>query len=626
VPAVLAWTLAGHVLPRPHRDAFGLVPELAPQVLAAIGLFAIAGFGPVRFLLPARLRPREALWVLPVGACTSSLAMTVLGFLALPFTVSLGVVIAGGALLAVVALRRGGVRPRSSIEVAWPAWVALLTVGVALLPIFLQDYASVTGDGSDAHLAAGTAVFLQHSYPTSTDVSLPVDKMPLIWRSKYPIYYALGGVATLAGKPPHLVLTPLLAVLLALAATGFFLVGRDTLGAGVGAALAGMGLIALDRMVLHTGLHPYYNQTWGFFTMAFALVLAWEVVRAPARDGPGERSWGAWVLLALFLAVGALAYPLALPFPLGALAVAWVLERRRRRAEGEPLRRLRDLRGRRSILWALPLLALLAVPLFGVVEKFTSAARVVLPGRSLDAWGGDVTSFFPSYYFFGIGSPNGATTVVVAIGALAIVGLRRQPRPLAWGLIAVIAFGLLGAAYFSQREFGYYFHFKLLAFAAPLVLVCAVAGAARLRWLGAVAVAILLSSAHLGAREEMDLTGHQLGKPVMQLAEWGRRLPPGASVRLDVNPGKQLWIAYFLSGQPLCSQRPLFATNYPRVPISRRADFVLIDKDRPEPLDAVGRPVMVNDAFRLWRLRPGLPGRNDCSRRMIDEGARSTAL
>ena len=54
------------------------------------------------------------------------------------------------------------------------------------------------GNGSDAHLAVGTAHFLQHTYPTAVNVDEPVDRVPLVWRSKQPIYYALASVASLA--------------------------------------------------------------------------------------------------------------------------------------------------------------------------------------------------------------------------------------------------------------------------------------------------------------------------------------------------------------------------------------------------------------------------------------------
>jgi len=600
------------------------VPELAPPVVAAALLFAVCGFGLTRLLLPGRLRAREALWVLPVGACAQGLTMTVLGFLGLPFKVSLGVTISAGVVLAVLALRR---RPRNREhrgEVVWPLYAAVLVVAVALLPMFLQGYVSITGNGSDAHLAVGTAEFLQHSYPTELNVERPVDRMPPIWRSKFPIYYSLGAVATLSGYEPHLAFSALIAVMLALAATGFFLVARDLLGAGTATALSAMGLVALDRMVLHTGLHPYYNQTWGFFAFPFALVLAWAVFRPPegggedaARQAQHVRA-GGWALLALFVAICAFAYPLALPFPGIVLAVLWWLDRRRRREAGERVARLGDLyRGRRSLLWIVPLGVVLVVPLLGVVEKVESAARVVWPTHPLDFWGGDLAGFIPTHWFFAMDG-DWAIPGMVAVALLALLCLARQPRPVAAALLAALAFGMLAAAYFRQRDIGWYFQFKLLAFAAPLALACAVAGAARLRLAAPVVIGALLLSAHDGARWELQGTGFQLGRPLMELRAFDRALPPGASIRLDMAAPKQLWAAYFLSGHPLCSQAPLLATNYPHVPISRKADYVVVDKDLREPFDAVGPPIMSNDAFRVYYLRADLPGPENCSQRSIE--------
>ena len=49
---------------------------------------------------------------------------------------------------------------------------------------------------------AGSATFLQHNYPSSTDVAYPADQVPPLWRSKYPIYYTLAAVSSVAGVEP----------------------------------------------------------------------------------------------------------------------------------------------------------------------------------------------------------------------------------------------------------------------------------------------------------------------------------------------------------------------------------------------------------------------------------------
>jgi hypothetical protein len=72
-----------------------------------------------------------------------------------------------------------------------------------------------------------------------------------------------------------------------------------------------------------------------------------------------------------------------------------------------------------------------------------------------------------------------------------------------------------------------------------------------------------------------------------------------------------------LSGQPLCSQRPVLETSYPHVAVSRAADYVLVDNDWRRPFDAVGPPVMKLERYELFHLRPGLPGGDRCSRRMV---------
>ena len=94
-----------------------------------------------------------------------------------------------------------------------------------------------------------------------------------------------------------------------------------------------MGLVGLNRIELFTGMHPYFNQTWGYMATPFSIVLAWHVVRRRTRGG--------LLLFAAFLGILAFAYPLALPIPLIAAIVFWGFERRRR---GLPLIRRPRLR------------------------------------------------------------------------------------------------------------------------------------------------------------------------------------------------------------------------------------------------------------------------------------------
>ncbi len=641
VPGVLAVLLlaVGRLSPEGVRweflsQALSMVPETLRALGAAVLLFSVCGFGIVRLALPAGLRAAEALWILPVGAAASALALTVLGFAAVPFGVSLAAVLVAGAALSGYAWRRLGPPPQPGGAVGWPAYMALLLVCVALIPFFRAGFPTVIGEGSDAHLAVGTAHFLQHNYPTEINPAEPVDRVPLVWRSKQPIYYVLGAVSALSGMETYETIAPTAALVLALAAVGLFLVARFLLGAGLLVGLVAMGVVGLDRMVLHTGMHPYFNQTWGYFAFPFALVLAWWVVRPDARRGgevggevrPDGARGGA-VLLALFLATGATAYPLALPIPATALVVSGFLERRARRRRGEEVASLSPRRlyhGPQSLLWMAPLGVLLAIPALGVLEKGLSALRVLGPNTSLISWGGDLVEFIPLHHFFAIPFGLGAPLLVLGMLVLSWRVLRDLDRPLAWGLGAVVLLGLLFARYFKVRDFGFYFHFKVLAFVAPLVLVLAVVGLSRMRRAGPALLGLMIAFALLSGAQELRATHFQLTREVIALRGWAADLPPDASIRLDMWPPRQLWAGYFLASRPVCSQTPLLDTDYPRVPTSRKADFVVVWRGRPAPADSVGPPLRANEEYRLYRMRSDVPGRENCSREMIQRVKRIT--
>jgi len=267
-----------------------------------------------------------------------------------------------------------------------------------------------------------------------------------------------------------------------------------------------------------------------------------------------------------------------------------------------------------------PLFIMLIKPLQGVLEKTAASTRVLTPGYSLVNWGGDLTQFFPERYFLGI---DDATGGIVAIPLFAIglfIALRRSPRDIRWGLGAIVAFGVLAALFFRPRDYGWYFHFKALAFVGPLVVTAAAVGLARLRWrwVGAVALLLLIGVTRTGAAQEVGQTFDQLPKSMLELRTLDAGLPPDDSIRLDIpDDGRMLWAGNTLAGQPLCSQRPVLNTSYPHVPISRAADFVLVDKDWRKPFDAVGPPVRDLERYILYRLRPGLPGGDRCSRKMV---------
>jgi hypothetical protein len=585
------------------------VPDLFRGGLAAVVLFGIGGFGLTRLLLPAGLRRYELLWVLPVGACAVGLFMTILGYAYVPFHVSLVAALVSGVLLGAWALRRErGTSPpaRTLIRAAgWPAWVALLLCAVALIPLFRAGFATVGGQGQDAHLAVGTAIFLQRHQPTQIEPQEAVDRVPLVWASKPSIYYALGANASLAGLEVYQTLSTTAAVLLAMAACGFFLLCVCVLRAPPWLGLVAMGLVGLNRMVLHTVMHPYFNQTWGFMAMIFALVLLWWLVRTPSKGG--------LILLGLFVAVMFMSYPLTMPILVLPLAfAAW--EHRHRFS----WRRIYH--GRRSLIWLIPLGFALLIPISAGFRKVESAQNVILnPSRNLKSWGGDLLDYFPEPWFFGMN--HWATLIVAALplAGLTWLGVRGLEPALRRGLLAIFAFAALFAVYFRARAYGFYFEFKLLAFVAPVLLAVVAAGLGRLnnRWVAVAGAAALLGLANSSANRELSTTFDQLPKSTLALREIDRELPAGKSIRLDVDPQQQNWVAFMLHGQRLCSQRPLLGTSYPHVATARRADYILTAKGARTPADAVGAPVTRLDSWTLYRARPNLPGADRCSQKMV---------
>jgi hypothetical protein len=492
--------------------------------------------------------------------------------------------------------------------------MAFVVTVVALIPVFsVQHFVSPVGTGSDSHMAAGTALFLQHAYPTSVDIHLPVNQVWQMWQSKFPIYYAFAGVSTISGLATYQVLPILAAALLGLGAVGFFLFARQVLRLPVGVAVVAMSAAVLDRISLFTVLNPYFNQTWGFITLPFTLVLGWWVVQPGLTRRSRQATLG---LLALFAIVLVFAYPLAAPIPAVPILVFAILERRRRIAAGHHVWRVRHLyRGARSLIWLIPVAVLLAVPAVGVIDKSIGAAKVLAPGTNLAVWGGDLGRFLPFNYFFGLPGPLGFLPIVLAIMLLAAWGLAGQQAALKWGLGGLIVLGFLAAWYFRQRAFGWYFHFKILAFIGPLVLLMAVVGAWRLRRYALPLLAGLCLVIVSGTFLQIRNLGYQLPQATIQLQSFARAVPPGASIRLDMWGAAQVWSAYFLASRPLCSQTPLLGTDYPHVAYSRKADYIVAIFSYPRPADAIGPVLMQNQGYRLYRENPSVPGPSLCTQR-----------
>jgi hypothetical protein len=54
-------------------------------------------------------------------------------------------------------------------------------------------------------------------------------------------------------------------------------------------------------------------------------------------------------------------------------------------------------------------------------------------------------------------------------------------------------------------------------------------------------------------------------------------------------------------------QLPLLNTDYPHVPVSRKADYIVATIDTGRPADAIGYPLRQNAGYRLYRENRQLP-------------------
>ena len=251
-------------------------------------------------------------------------------------------------------------------------------------------------------------------------------------------------------------------------------------------------------------------------------------------------------------------------------------------------------------------------------EKSVSAFNLLASSESLANWGGDLKGWFPEPWFLGAATWGALVVVGPLLAVFGWLSLRAMEPQLRRALLALLGFGALFAVYFRLRDFGWYFHFKTLAFVAPVLLALAAAGAARVRprW-GVIGLAVLLVAALVSARREVNTTFDELPRWVLALRDVDAALPPGESIRLDVDPQQQNWVAFWLHGQPLCSRRPLLHTSYPHVPTSTKAEYILTPIAARRPADATGAPVMDAGGYRLWRQSPTVPGRANCSQRMV---------
>jgi len=606
----------------------GVAPDIVRGGAALLALLVVAGYAPARLLAPSELRVHLPLLVPLVGAMTAGLALSALGFVGVPLPISVAVLLAAGVAAAlVVRVRLGPARPAQAelaaaggrwLALAGPAYIALLLAAALMIPVLRDQLVSVPGTNPDAMLGAGTVELLRNAGPLDVRPELPVDRMPVVWNSKYPIYYVLAGAAELSGLSTLELWAAAGAVLSGLSAIGFFLLARYSLRAGPLAALLAMGFVAADRVLAHLALHPYHNQLWGTLALAPMLLFGLRFIDAPNhRDG---------ALTTLFLAIGLLAYPLMVLFPAAAFTAAWLHVRRERGAA--PLPRPRLPRRRRGLWLVLAIAALPAalVLLAGTLQKMVGAAGVLLGSGVL--WGGDVTSYRWFSWLVGVEGLAGTVTGV-AILAFALLGLRRASRNVAVPLGVTVVGSAVVATYLFLRPSGEYFHFKVVAFLFPLLLVAAAcwladragpSGGSKMTRLAAAGAAALVAAVLLvGLRNEIAANGLQADRPTLELrAAAARILPPGASVRLDVKGGRQLWAGYVLADHPVTAITPIDNTSYPYPPAGRRADFIVAErqlKPRGPWPDAAGPALYENEIFRLYRMRDDVPGRDAASQR-----------
>lgn len=598
-------------------------PELseAVDVLRAAGaavlLFVACGLAPARLLAPPELKPWAPLLSLPLGACVSGLALALLGALAIPLEASLVVLVAGGLAAALLTAGGGGVAfaPRLR-RLAGPAVMATVITAVLVAPLIRSgSLASVVGGNGDAHLATGVATLLEQAPLGSERVQLPIDHMPGVWNSRFPMIYVLAGTAKLSGLDPVVALTPLSGVLMAGVALGLFLIGLVLLGSGPRGSLLVMAMGALGTGAMSIVYEPFYNLQWALLTLPLILLAGWFHLRDPR-----PRTLG---LLAVAGVSSLLAYPLLFPF-VALFLVAVAARARDKAGRWLPRPRLPRTWWMRALLALPALLAALIALVFmaAAAQKVVTAVIALAPGGDLSDWHTPGDPFPPLYDRLGLPEALGAAGVLLV--GLAAVGLWRAPKDARLALGALFAALLVTVAYMRLRDGTQLFYLRALSILGPLTLAFAGAGVAWLvharsrRMAPALAVAaVALGLVGFASAQRAHYIVPFVDRDTWQIRDWGRRLPPGSSVRVDVRPfGAQQWAGYMLSPHPLTATDPL-RKFFPYPPVGRKADFLLTNRFFPAP-DSDGGPVFANGRFALFRLRSDTPGRDRSSVELVD--------
>ncbi|MHB8689951.1 MAG: hypothetical protein ACYDHH_01770 [Solirubrobacteraceae bacterium] len=595
------------------------VPGMLRASAASIALFAACGDALAYVLIPRQWLAVRPIFSLPLGAAAGALVLTVFGIARVPLHVSLWLTLAL-ALGASVYVRRRG-RGRGGDAVTAPGgwrrerftWIGVLLIVwlIALIPLARTGADTIWGQNPDAHQVAGIAVLFQHVQPTGTDYALPIDTVPQEWRFRYPIFYPLAAASNLGHLDPIRVFPAIVALLVVIAAFGFGMLAAEYLGAPRLAGPAVAAVIGFSWSTLHLAWHPYWNQLWGFAMLPFAVLFGWRML---------ERWELRSTILFLFTLVMLwLAYPLALPYPIvivGALGLA----QGRRSWKMQVNARKFQLRGARAWI-AVPVgLALLAPAVVGAVLKLKEAvSQLLTPGSQL--WGGDIHHLLPVGPFLGVGGGILAALpvlVLAALGVRSVTGGRRVQLALGGVLVALCVLDLR----FRLVSSGAYMDYKHLTFVGVFVLVLAASFVMRLLWsadrrlvaAGAVLLAAWAIPAAVQDRSDAFLLPQQVDSQTFQIRDWINRLPPGASVRVDIPPGgTQLWAVYMVGSHPVSSSDPIRGTTYAYAHGSIRGDYALTLRYDPRygqqskvplaPIDyAVNPPIDENSRFVLRKV------------------------
>ncbi len=274
---------------------------------------------------------------------------------------------------------------------------------------------------------------------------------------------------TLSGLETYEAISTLAALLLALAALGFFLLARELLGAGAGRRRGRRWRSsALDRMVAaHRRCTRTSTRPGASSTLPFALVLALvggarseraAGSRCSRCSSPSARSPIRWRCRSRWSRSRCCCGPSAARLP----------PRRLRR--GAPRRCCGWCRWRSSCSRRCCSAWLEKVGQRGERRRSTRRARC-------EPWGGDLLGVLRGGVVRRRCAPAGCWSSLAPVLAVGVVAARCAASPRRWRR------GSLGGPrcsasssppWFRLRDFGWYFHFKVLAFVAPLALLVAV--------------------------------------------------------------------------------------------------------------------------------------------------------